>query len=168
MANTPEGKAISSQNAVQHGLYSAYIYVPVGLEPQFEDFHKYYTAAFLKPNSSAAQQIMWDQLVRAGWIIERIQLALVALERDMPYNDPISQWDHDKLQKHLTKTEISYRFYLKQLQAIQNNEMLAQTTPELADQKLPSLVNPKHITRELKRTLKLRAEKPVITAINGV
>jgi len=167
MPNTPEGKAISSQNAVQHGLYSAFVYVPQGLEEQYDAFSAQYTAAFLTPTSSPAQRIMFDQLLRAGWIMERIQLALIAVERNMPHTDPLSQWSHDKLQKHLTRTETSYRFYLKQLQAIQTNEMMAKILPELADQTVPALVNSTYVAREIKRTLKLRAETADMNTING-
>jgi len=165
---TPEGKAISSQNAVKHGLRSSFVYVPVGLETEFDTFSDYYNQAFLTPNSSPAQRIMYDQLLRAGWIIERIQLALIAVERNMPNNDPLSQWNHEKLQKHLARTEASYRFFLKQLQSIQTNELLAQAIPELAEQTVPSLVDSKYVAREIKRTLKIRAEKSDLADLNGV
>jgi len=165
---TPEGKATSSRNALKHGLRSALVYIPEGLKEEFAVLSEHYTAAFLKPNCTAAQKIMFDELLKAAWTVERIQLAMIGQGLGTATCDPISRWDYEKLQKHLTRTEASFRFYLKQLQSIQTNEVLAEILPELTERTLPPLVNSKYIANTIKRTAKTQAEKSDFADLNGV
>jgi len=165
---TPEGKAISSQNALKHGLHCAYVYIPKGREEEFEQLNESYQLAFLKPNFSPAQSVIFDQLLKAGWTIERIQFAMIGLETGKTTSDPISHWDYEKLQKHLNRAEASFRFYLKQLREIQSNEILAEVLPELADIHIPALVNSKQLAAAIKRTAKIQVDNSKNTEINGV
>jgi hypothetical protein len=165
---TPAGKAISSKNATVHGLHASVDFVPKGLEEEHDAYAETLGAAFLKPGFSAAQYVIFHHLKKAGWAMERIQLAMYTSGTGEVTADPISRWDYDKLQKHLNRMEASFRFYLKQLQAIQTSEILAQILPELTDKIVPALVNAKYIAATIKRTAKTASEQSDEAIFNGV
>jgi hypothetical protein len=164
---TPAGKAISSKNATVHGLRGSIAFVPPGMEEEYDSYSGKLNAAFMTPQSSAAQRVIFDQFQRAGWTIERIYLAMFTSGTGVVTSDPISHWDYDKLQKHLNRMEASFRFYLKQLQAIQTSELLVQILPELADKTVPALVNAKYIAATIKRTAKTASDLSDEALLNG-
>ncbi len=68
---TPEGKAISSQNARTHGLTSKKLFLPGENEEEFAELREGWFAQF--PPESQAETAMVEQLARNDWFLQRAE-----------------------------------------------------------------------------------------------
>ncbi len=68
---TPEGKAVSSQNARTHGLTSQKLFLPGENEQEFADLRETWFVQY--PPESAAEGEMVEQLARHCWFLRRAE-----------------------------------------------------------------------------------------------
>jgi len=150
---TPEGKAISSQNALKHGFRAATAYIPPGMEDDFNQMREDYTAAFLTPKSTPAEHIVFNNLLKDAWNIYRVELLIATINGEQP-DDPMNKWDFDKLDRTLNRTKASYRTNMKQLQTIQSTQLVQQfLPPEILEGKtVAPLMNFQQVVNLTKRT----------------
>lgn len=110
---TPEGKAISSQNARKHGLTSAAPHVPAEERPDFDAFEAALRLELLPANTT--QEIAFRQILANAWNLERItrfELAATDLNEIL------------KLQRYRTSAERGYQRALNELRKQQTDTVL--------------------------------------------
>jgi len=149
---TPEGKAISSMNALRHGFRSSILLVPSGLEEDFERLQSDYREAFLTPNASKAETILFENFFRDAWNIFRIETLIATLGQEQPA-DPMNEWDFNKLHRHLLRTKSSYNTSFKRLKDLQNTVLLLTFLPEeITKRTIPAIANFREMLNLTKRT----------------
>ncbi len=81
---SPEGKAISSRNALRHGFTARHTLVLASeSEDQFNEFEREFTA--MHDPANPAEQDMVNEMIAARWRIQRLRAAQVfVLESEMP------------------------------------------------------------------------------------
>jgi len=122
---TPEGKAISSRNAVKDGLSARGIFVRDEQEAnEFQSLH----AGLLhdvKPDG-ALEQTLFDMLVHAAWNLQRVRKLQAGLESGSV--DPLLDDSLDKqlarLARHQTQNQRTYFRCLRELERIQSNRVI--------------------------------------------
>lgn len=75
---TPEGKAVSSQNARTHGLTSRRLILPGENEEEFAELREMWLAQF--PPESQAETAMVEQLARNDWFRQRAERRYLEIE----------------------------------------------------------------------------------------
>jgi hypothetical protein len=119
---TPEGKAISSQNALKHGLASRRLFIP-GEDPSaFEELLRSFKLDF-KPDGPVEDDLV-EEICMAKWLKERaIRMQTLAFEKmaesDDPYGIPPNL--HVFIRYQITN-ENRYLRALRALQAIQKEK----------------------------------------------
>ena len=153
---TPEGKAVSSQNARKHGFSSHTVFVPPGLEDDYQDFFEGYLRD-IQPQGEL-ENSLFHQLVRFAWNCRRIaqrQIELGEAGFD-PFAEPLSdaqQKEYDRLENYLHRNSSAMRSTLRELRQLQTNRVVQATLPApLGDGGLSCLVKPSEILALAKRT----------------
>jgi len=166
---TPEGKATSSQNALKHGFRAATVFIPKGMEQDYKDFHDRYEAAFLLPNATPAQIIIFEDLLKDAWNTHRIEILIATINDEQP-DDPMNQWDFNKLHRNLLRSKSSYNRNLKLLQAIQTTQLLQEILPAeiTAGKTISGLINFQQVLNLTKRTTRALREATNFADLNGV
>jgi hypothetical protein len=166
---TQEGKAASSKNATKHGAFAAIAFIPAGMQADFDRLYERYRVAFLPPNATPGQLIIFENLVKDAWNEYRIEILIATINGEQP-NDPMNKWDFDKLYRTLTRVKSSYRANLKLLQAIQTAQLLVELLPAaiLEGKIVPGLVNFQQLITLTKRTAKVLAQTTEIGEMIGV
>ncbi len=150
---TPEGKAISSQNARKHGL--AVESIPAELRPVFNDLRNELSAQ-CRPEGPL-EEIFFDKLVTARWNMLRAldlqnELYLLTDGQD-PMGHPATQKDAELYNRYYVRFEGSFNRAYKQLKDSQTNRIcqLIEANPEAQRPSLP-LADAVKIQRFAKRT----------------
>ena len=150
---TPEGKAISSQNARKHGLAAEAI--PAELRPVFNDLRNELRTQ-CQPDGPL-EEIFFDKLVTARWNMLRAldlenELYLLTDGQD-PMGHPATQKDAELYNRYYTRFEGSFNRAYKQLKDPQTNRIcrLIESNPE-APRPTLALADALKIQRFAKRT----------------
>ena len=127
---TPEGKAISSQNALKHGLTARDIVIK---DDEHQDFAALQTdlANDLKPEG-ALEQLVFNRLLRAAWDLRRVErlenqlAASLASKCSDPFfsHDSVVDLQRNRLDRHHTRCERSFYRGIRELEALQTNRAL--------------------------------------------
>jgi len=137
---TPEGKAISSQNALKHGLRSTRVQVPPGMEEDFTEMRDRYRAAFLPHKPSPSEEIIFESFLKDAWNIFRLENHMERPFGENRENDALNRYEPKQHITMLARLKASYNRNLKMLQTIQTNQLLQKTLPEPIDpETLPPL-----------------------------
>jgi len=166
---TPEGKATSSKNATKHGFRAATAFIPKGMEQDYKEMHDRYESAFLLPNATEAQVIIFEDFLKDAWNVYRIEILIANINGQQP-DDPMNKWDFDKLHRNLMRAKASYRTNLKLLQALQTTQLLQEMLPPeiLAGKTVSGLINFQQVLTLTKRTTQTFGHTPDMAAFNGV
>jgi len=122
---TPEGKAISSQNALKHGLRAAKPEnaVPPEMRQAYEKLRTEFLAQY-RPDGPTESAIL-DLVILAAWQLSRIHeieiFAPLNLDLDA---DPSSFGQHERLARYRASYERMLRTNLKQINEIQAKRLL--------------------------------------------
>jgi hypothetical protein len=121
---TPEGKAISSRNAVRHGLDSARLLVRPDEREEFESFLSDLRAE-IKPQGPL-EETSFSLLLHAAWNLRRVHLMEAALSScpTDPFQTPTCYATLHRLQAYHTRYERAYAAALRQLEKLQTNRVL--------------------------------------------
>ena len=162
---TPEGKARSSQNALQHGLNARDLVIRADESEEFQLLQASLQDD-LQPQG-ALEQDLFGQLLHAAWNLRRVR----RLEADL------ARGPHDRLTdnscdraftrfaRHHARFERSYFRCLRELRALQTNRALrAQLQPQPAAV-LPALAS---ITEMTKRTRRPPDTHPPVGHASGL
>jgi hypothetical protein len=117
---TPEGKAISSQNARKHGLTSATIYIPEDLQEEYDAMASSLQNE-LQPQG-ALETTIFENLLRAAWNMYRIDIfedQMLTCPENFTSTDITAALD--RYQRYHTANERSFYKALKELQTLQTN-----------------------------------------------
>ncbi len=123
---TPEGKAVSSQNARKHGLTSRDLTVPPNDRPEFDQLQ---TSLYedLQPEG-ALETELFRQIVRAAWNLRRIPRLETELIQLTHGTDPLANPDLEaefaRLGKYRLQAERSFYRALKALRELQTDRAL--------------------------------------------
>jgi hypothetical protein len=158
---TPEGKARSSHNASKHGLTARELVIAPGEQEEFDDLLASFQAD-VKPQG-AIQQTLFNQLVSAAWNLRRIgrmeaELCAGASYKDLLAN-PDLQNQLDRLARHHTRIERSFRHCLKELKVLQTNSVMQSSLPAPLRKNSPPLASANEIA---KRTQYLEAHDRLV------
>jgi hypothetical protein len=126
---TEEGKAVSSRNAITHGLFSQHDYVPAGREPEYQNVVSSLTAELA--GATAAEQVLVSEIVSAAWKLRRCAEAEAALSEHFPEEfliteDPVAVRRQNSIDRARSRAHGIYTRSLAELRRLQTNR-LAQT-----------------------------------------
>jgi hypothetical protein len=158
---TPEGKARSSHNASKHGLTAREVVIAPGEQPEFDDLLANFQAD-VKPQG-AIQQTLFNQLVSAAWNLRRIarmeaSLCAAVSNKGLLANHDL-QIQLDRLARHHTRLERSFRHCLKELKLLQTNAVIQSSLPAPLRNNVPPLTSANEIA---KRTQYLEAHDRIV------
>ncbi|MBK5295031.1 MAG: hypothetical protein JJE04_25565 [Acidobacteriia bacterium] len=152
---TPEGKAISSMNALKHGFSAQNIIVMSGQEDDFKKLQSDLIAE-VRPDG-ALEKALFQQLLRDAWTLHRIELRQIEMAgsgRD-PLFYPACEKEFDRIERYHARAQSGFHRSLRQLRTLQTNRMIQTLLPEpLGKGALPALVKPAEIVALAKRTHK--------------
>jgi len=150
---TPEGKAISSQNALKHGLRSTRVQVPPGMEEDFIEMRDRYRQAFLPHKASPSEEIIFESFLKDAWNIFRLENHMERPMGENRENDALNRYTPKEHITMLARLKASYNRNLKMLQTIQTNQLLQKALPQPIDpETLPPLAIMSQIVALTKRT----------------
>jgi hypothetical protein len=146
---TPEGRAVSSQNARTHGLTASDLIVAPDEREEFEELLNAYTTE-VQPQGRL-QQTFFDALVEAAWNLIRIRRAEAKLCANIPcldlLDDEVIQKKLERLARHKTRIERTFHHSLKELKALQTNAVLVAILPESVRKKALPLSDASEISK---------------------
>ena len=122
---TPEGKAISSQNALKHGLRASKPEnaVPDGMRHAYEQLRAEFLAEY-QPEGPTESAIL-DLVILAAWQLRRIHELEIFAPLDLDFDaGPSSFGQHERLARYRASYERMLHTNLKQLNEIQNRRLL--------------------------------------------
>ena len=157
---TPEGKAISAMNALQHGFTSKNIIVMPGQEPDFQRLQSQLSAQ-IRPEG-ALEETLFHHLLRDAWTLHRVELRQVEMAasgtaqrapsappnasepselssrtvapfcalRIDPLFDPECQTEFDRLERYHSRYQSSFHRSLRQLRSVQTTRIVQTLLPE--------------------------------------
>ena len=157
---TPEGKAISAMNALQHGFTSRNIIVMPGQEPDFQRLQSQLSAQ-IRPEG-ALEESLFHHLLRDAWTLHRVELRQVEMAasgtaqrapsappnasepselssrtaapfcalRIDPLFDPECQTEFDRLERYHSRYQSSFHRSLRELRALQTTRVVQTLLPE--------------------------------------
>jgi hypothetical protein len=146
---TPEGKAISSQNALKHGLSAKQLNIQEEERPEFEQLQAGLLDD-LQPQGTL-EQLVFNDLLHARWKLHRCRGIEASLSTDGdPLLDPDLGKQLDRIMRYEARAERNFYRSLKELRTLQNGrarrEPAAETepTPKLTkrNQPLPAWATP--------------------------
>jgi len=124
---TPEGKAISSQNATTHGLTSNRTLVPPADQPEYDALKSQLTNQ-LKP-IGAIERILFDSLLHHAWKMRAfrfVEAELIARNNgEDPYlsDDPAVVKKAERIRRYAAQIERHFHKDLRELHTLQNNRL---------------------------------------------
>ena len=152
---TPEGKSISSMNALKHGFSSKKFIVMPGQE---DDFKKLQSDLIAEVRSEGALELnLFSQLLRDAWTLHRIELrqAEMAESGRDPMFDAACEKEFDRIERYHARAQGGFQRSMRQLRTLQTNRIAQSVLPEpLGKGALPALVKPTEIIALAKRTHK--------------
>ena len=122
---TPEGKAISSRNALKHGLRASKPEntVPAEMRQAYEQLRAEFLAQY-QPDGPTELAIL-DLVILATWQLRRIHEIEIFAPLDLDLDaDPGSFGQHERLARYRASYERMLHTNLKQLNEIQNRRLL--------------------------------------------
>ena len=161
---TPEGKAISSQNAVKHGLTSSQVHIPEGRQAEFKQLQNELTEQ-LNPNG-ALEHTIFARLVRASWNLRRVDEIEDGILMDFDPADETQGKQLDRMTRYRTANERSFYRALKELKALQTNRVLRECVDDQLDEDTPQLLDIKDFAKRTTIELGARRPKETIVAIS--
>ncbi len=150
---TPEGKAISSRNALKHGFSSKNIIIMPGQE---DDFLSLETdlASQVRPEGPL-ETSLFHQLLRDAWTLHRVEIRQVEMAESGidPLFDPDCEKEFDRLERYHSRYQSSFHRSLRQLRSLQTTRVVQNLLPApLGQGGLPALVKATEIIALAKRT----------------
>ena len=126
---TEEGKAISSRNAVTHGLFAQHDYVPAGEETEYHSLVESFTTELAA--ATAPEQILAAEIISAAWKLRRCARAEAALSEQFPDDfliteNPEALRRQNSIDRARSRAHGIYTRSLAELRRLQTNR-LAQT-----------------------------------------
>ena len=162
---TPEGKAVSSQNRLAHGLCSSALLLPGELQSAFDQLRAETHATYLP--MTAEENVLTDQLTESLWRLNRARrvetrIATLVMKDICELLDdgsePVDRHpDHllaagffnnsydgvlSRMQRYVTSSERGYQRALKSLQQTQKNRPAQQPKPEPVPVKVAAANSP--------------------------
>ncbi|MBK5290811.1 MAG: hypothetical protein JJE04_03830 [Acidobacteriia bacterium] len=150
---TPEGKAISSMNALKHGFSSKNIIIMPGQEDEFQKLESGLIAE-VRPEGTL-EQTLFHHLLRDAWTIHRVEIQQVEMAASGidPLFNPACEKEFDRLERYHSRYQSSFHRSLRQLRNLQTNRVVQNLLPEpLGQGGLPTLVKATEIIALAKRT----------------
>jgi len=163
---TPEGKAISAMNALQHGFTSKNIIVMPGQEPDFQRLQSQLSAQ-IRPEG-ALEESLFHHLLRDAWTLHRVELRQVEMAQSGidPLFNPECEKDFDRLERYHSRYQSSFHRSLRQLRSVQTTRIVQTLLPEpLGQGGLPATVKATEIIALAKRTTKQFSSLAINTLI---
>ena len=152
---TPEGKAISSMNALKHGFSAKNIIIMPGQEDEFRALESGLVAE-VRPEG-ALEETLFNQLLRDAWTLHRVGVRQVEMAASgiHPLFDPSCEKEFDRLERYHSRYQSSFHRSMRQLRNLQTNRIVQNMLPEpLGQGGLPALVKATEIIALAKRTHK--------------
>ncbi|MBM3810711.1 MAG: hypothetical protein FJW20_03635 [Acidimicrobiia bacterium] len=149
---TEEGKAISSQNSLKHGLRARNLILSKEEEQDFD----VYVDNLLEEVKPLGQLefTLFQQMVRAGWELRRIELKLASFTVD-PLDNFAAREKYELFHRYHSRLETSYYRAQKELRILQTNRVLQTSLPApLEHGTLPGLASVVQVAQMAKRTHK--------------
>jgi hypothetical protein len=164
---TEEGKAISSRNALKHGLTSQELIVREDEQHELNELHESLRRE-LSPEG-AIEELTFKTIIHAAWTMHRCRRA----EADLFVNglDPIlddsSAKVLDRIHRYASQAERSYFRHLKELRVLQTNRALRnlKLDPEEAKQ-CPTLVSYNDVTKRSHAQVQAEAMQMAINMLD--
>ena len=165
---TPEGKAVSAMNALQHGFTSKNIIVMPGQEPDFQRLESELLAQ-VRPEG-ALEETLFQHLLRDAWTLHRVQLRQVQMAQSSidPLFNPDCEKEFDRLERYHSRYQSSFHRSLRELRALQTTRVVQTLLPEpLGQGGLPATVKATEIIALAKRTHKYFNSLAINTLISA-
>ncbi|MBK5294271.1 MAG: hypothetical protein JJE04_21645 [Acidobacteriia bacterium] len=165
---TPEGKARSAMNAIQHGFTSKNIIVMPGQEPDFQRLESELTAQ-VRPEG-ALEENLFHHLLRDAWTLHRVELRQVDMAQSGidPLFNPDCEKEFDRIERYHHRYQSSFHRSLRELRAIQTTRVVQTLLPEpLGQGGLPATVKATEIIALAKRTHKYFGSLAINTLISA-
>ena len=171
---TPEGKAISSMNALKHGFSARNIIIMPGQQDDFRALESG-LAAQVRPEGPL-EETLYNQLLRDAWTLHRVELRQVEMASGTtqgaqmidPLFDPNSEKEFDRIERYHARALSSFHRSMRQLQRLQTNRVVQNLLPEpLGQGGLPALVKATEIITLAKRTHKQFHSMAINTLISA-
>jgi len=135
---TPEGKAISSQNACKHHLFARTFYIPPDLQSDYQDLVATMLEE-LKPQGALEEEV-FRLLVENSFNRRRVQFLISDLSTDGkdPLADPETAKAYDRYARHEARFERAFYKAVRELATLQTNRALRdQTSPAITHEAPP-------------------------------
>ena len=165
---TPEGKAISSMNALKHGFSARNIIIMPGQQDDFRSLESGLLAQ-VRPEGPL-EETLFNQLLRDAWTLHRVELRQVEMATPGidPLFDPNSEKEFDRIERYHARALSSFHRSMRQLQRLQTNRIVQNLLPEpLGQGGLPALVKATEIIALAKRTHKQFHSMAINTLISA-
>jgi hypothetical protein len=128
---TPEGKAISSQNALKHGLSAKHLVVQEEDRPEFDQLQAGLLDE-LHPEGTL-EQLVFNDLLHARWKLHRCRGIEASLSTDGdPLLDPGLGKQLDRIMRYEARAERNFYRSLKELRTLQNGRARREPAPDTA------------------------------------
>jgi len=163
---TPEGKAISAQNARTHGLSARDIVIAPEDRPEFVQMHESYSKE-LSPVGQLELDL-YHQFLLAAWNLRRIRrLQKIKTEACDPLLDTSLDRVLDRLSRYNSRFERTFSRSLKQLKELQTERVLRDALLE-AKAVVPRLVSVSDLAKRTRKgaipgspdTIQFTVERP--------
>jgi len=128
---TPEGKAISSQNAVKHGLTASAPFVLPEEQDEYSQFRKSLRLQS-EPNGPIEDEL-FEQMLHASWKMRRIRILEAKVESRAGGEallDPKLESDLANLARHQARAERTFHRALSELKRLQTERMHRRHAPD--------------------------------------
>src|SRR6266545_3039581 len=166
---TPEGKAISSQNAVKHGLTAKHVVVR---EDEIKDFNDLRDFMFAELDPKGAIELQtFNILMHASWNIERFR----ALEGNLMVNglDPVfddsATKTLDRIHRYHNQALRNYHKAMSELRTLQTNRALNRATlDEEEAQDMPILVSMKDFLKATQAEVRTQSALATATSVHQI
>ncbi|MBM3813002.1 MAG: hypothetical protein FJW20_15380 [Acidimicrobiia bacterium] len=153
---TPQGKVISSQNARTHGLASAGLYIPPGMEMEFQMLRVSLFQNILP--ETGLEEFHFNRYLIANWNLHRAELRLaeLAAQDADPFSadrDKSLDQEYDRVMRYRSRYEGTARTCLRELKFLQSTRHLHQVLPNQSNKpERPKLTNPTQTLKLANRT----------------
>ena len=147
---TPEGKAISSQNARKHGLSAKSLSIQPADQEDFNDLLAQYQRE-INPQGPI-QQTLFEELVAAAWNLRRVRTLQSELE--------MLDYRYERLDRYHVRFERTFHRTLKELRTLQTEAALHHMLPRETRHKTPILASPLIIAKRSQERQKEFALNP--------
>ena len=166
---TPEGKAISSQNAVKHGLTAKHVVVR---EDEIQDFNDLRDFMFSELDPQGAIELQtFNILMHASWNIERfrtLEASLMVNGLDPVFDDSATK-TLDRIHRYHREALRNYHKAMSELRNLQTSRALKRATlDEEEEQDLPVLVSMKDFLKATQAEVRTQSTLASATAVHQI